>query len=74
MPEEKAFCVLTKVMFDYGMRDLFKLGFDALHLRFHQLHRLIEVVLEKEYTINSYQSQNFRTMSPSYSPISIRLV
>jgi hypothetical protein len=42
MPEEQAFCVLIKIMFDYGLRDLFKLGFDALHLRFYQLQRLIE--------------------------------
>lgn len=43
MPEEQAFCVLIKIMFDYGLRDLFKLGFDTLHLRFYQLQRLIEV-------------------------------
>uniref|UniRef100_A0A914W7E3 Beta-hexosaminidase A n=1 Tax=Plectus sambesii TaxID=2011161 RepID=A0A914W7E3_9BILA len=42
MPEEQAFCVLVKIMFDYGLRDLFKLGFDALHLRFYQLQRLID--------------------------------
>ena len=30
-------------MFDYGLRDLFKKGFEALHLRFYQLERLIEV-------------------------------
>lgn len=43
MSEEQAFCVLIKIMFDYGLRDLFKLGFDTLHLRFYQLQRLIEV-------------------------------
>jgi hypothetical protein len=42
MPEEQAFCVLVKIMFDYGLRDLFKLGFDALHLRFYQLERLLQ--------------------------------
>ena len=45
MPEEQAFCVLVKIMFDYGLRDLFKLGFDALHLRFYQLERLMQVSL-----------------------------
>lgn len=45
MPEEQAFCTLVKIMFDYGLRDLFKLGFDVLHLRFYQLQRLIEVIL-----------------------------
>lgn len=42
MPEELAFCTLVKIMFDYGLRDLFKLGFDVLHLRFYQLQRLTE--------------------------------
>ncbi|CAJ0933526.1 unnamed protein product, partial [Mesorhabditis belari] len=42
MPEEQAFCTLVKIMFDYQLRDLFKLGFDSLHLRFHQLNRLIK--------------------------------
>jgi hypothetical protein len=43
MPEEQAFCVLVRIMFDYGMRGLFKTGFDALHLRFYQLQRLVKV-------------------------------
>uniref|UniRef100_A0A915NWP7 Rab-GAP TBC domain-containing protein n=1 Tax=Meloidogyne floridensis TaxID=298350 RepID=A0A915NWP7_9BILA len=42
MPEEQAFCVLVRIMFDYGMRELFKTGFDALHLRFYQLQCLIK--------------------------------
>ena len=43
MPEEQAFCVLVKMMFDYGLRDLFKQGFEELHLRFYQLERLMQV-------------------------------
>ena len=43
MPEEQAFCVLTKILFDYGMRNLFKQGFEELHLKFYQLERLIQV-------------------------------
>ena len=46
MPEEQAFCVLVKIMFDNGLRELFKLGFEALHLRFYQLERLIEVSID----------------------------
>lgn len=42
LDEEQAFCVLVKVMVDYGLRDLFKQGFESLHLRLHQLERLIE--------------------------------
>ena len=43
MPEEQAFCVLVKMMFDYGLRDLFKQGFEELHLKFYQLERLMQV-------------------------------
>ena len=49
MPEEQAFCVLVRIMFDYGMRELFKTGFDALHLRFYQLQCLIKVCTFLEY-------------------------
>ena len=37
MPEEEAFTIFVKVMYDYGVRDLFKPGFDALHLKFFQV-------------------------------------
>ena len=43
MPEEQAFCVLLKVMHEYKMRNLFKNGFEDLHLKFYQLERLTEV-------------------------------
>ena len=43
MPEEQAFCVLVKIMFDYKMRDLFKNGFEDLHLKFFQLERAMDV-------------------------------
>uniref|UniRef100_A0A8R1DH82 Rab-GAP TBC domain-containing protein n=1 Tax=Caenorhabditis japonica TaxID=281687 RepID=A0A8R1DH82_CAEJA len=42
MKEEQAFCTLVRIMFSYGLRDLFKLGFDNLHLRFHQLTCLLK--------------------------------
>jgi len=45
MPEEQAFCVLVRVMFRYGLRDLFKDGFETLHLRLYQLDRLLEEYL-----------------------------
>ena len=44
MPEEQAFCVLKKIMFDYGMRSLFLQGFEELHLKFYLLDRLIQVI------------------------------
>ncbi|XP_065573799.1 rab GTPase-activating protein 1-like [Artemia franciscana] len=43
MPEEQAFCILVKIMSEYGLRDLFKDGLEALHLRFYQLDKLLEV-------------------------------
>ena len=44
MPEEEAFCVLVKVMFDYGLRELYKPGFEELHVKFYQLERLMQVI------------------------------
>ena len=44
MPEEQAFCVLVSIMSEYGLRDLFRQGFEELHLKFYQLERLIQVL------------------------------
>jgi len=44
MPEEQAFCVLVTIMYQYGLRDLFRQGFEELHLKFYQLERLIQVL------------------------------
>ncbi|XP_046837538.1 rab GTPase-activating protein 1-like isoform X2 [Vespa crabro] len=49
MPEEQAFCVLVRLMYDYGLRDLYKDRFDNLHMRFYQLNRLIEDQLPELY-------------------------
>lgn len=43
MPEEQAFCVLVKLMYNYGLRELYKDGFEVLTLRLYQLDRLMEV-------------------------------
>lgn len=43
MPEEQAFGVLMKIMFDYRTRDMFRNGFEELHLKFFQLQKLMEV-------------------------------
>ncbi|CAG9857075.1 unnamed protein product [Phyllotreta striolata] len=42
MPEEQAFCILVKLMYDYKLRDLYKDGFDNLYLRLYQLNKLME--------------------------------
>ncbi|XP_043274724.1 rab GTPase-activating protein 1-like isoform X1 [Venturia canescens] len=49
MPEEQTFCVLVKLMYDYGLRDLYKDRFDNLHMRFYQLNRLMEEQLPELY-------------------------
>lgn len=45
MPEEQAFSVLVKIMFEYGLRDLFKQNFEDLHCKFFQLERLMQVCM-----------------------------
>lgn len=46
MPEEQAFCVLVKLMYNYGLRELYKDGFEVLTLRLYQLDRLMEVRIQ----------------------------
>jgi hypothetical protein len=46
MPEEQAFCLLVKIMFEYEFRDLYRDGFDNLRLKLYQLDRLVEVSME----------------------------
>lgn len=48
MPEEQAFCVLVKLMYDYGLRNLYRDGFEALYMRLYQLNRLLEVNLHDD--------------------------
>lgn len=45
MPEEQAFCVLVKIMYEYGLRALYKNNFEDLHCKFYQLERLMQVSL-----------------------------
>eukprot|EP00047_Mylnosiga_fluctuans_P022541 m.121517 g.121517 ORF g.121517 m.121517 type:complete len:820 (+) comp9299_c0_seq8:1274-3733(+) len=42
MPEEEAFTMFVKIMYDYGVRDMFKQGFENLQLKLYQLGRLME--------------------------------
>lgn len=42
MPEEQAFCVLVKLMYEYGLRDMYKDGFENLYMRLYQLNKLME--------------------------------
>lgn len=43
MPEEQAFSVMVKILYNYKHRDLFKANFQNLHLMFYQLDKLLEV-------------------------------
>ncbi|XP_055704106.1 rab GTPase-activating protein 1-like isoform X2 [Phlebotomus papatasi] len=49
MPEEEAFSVLVALMYDYGLRDLYKQGFESLYLKFYQLNRLMKDQLPRLY-------------------------
>ncbi|UMM38814.1 hypothetical protein L5515_016135 [Caenorhabditis briggsae] len=77
MPEEQAFCTLVKIMFNYGLRDLFKLGFDNLHLRFFQLTALLkdyipELSIHLEHIgieTHMYASQWFLTLFTAKFPL-----
>ena len=79
MPEEQAFCILVKIMFDYSLRDLFKLGFETLHLKFYQLERLMQDqlpdlfdhFLELGLEAHMYASQWFLTLFTAKFPLSM---
>ncbi|KAF2143252.1 uncharacterized protein K452DRAFT_168062 [Aplosporella prunicola CBS 121167] len=42
MPEEEAFCLLVKMMNQYGLRDMFIQDMPGLHLHLYQFERLLE--------------------------------
>lgn len=43
MPEEEAFSVLVSIMYDYGLRELYKANFENLSLRLFQLTCMLRV-------------------------------
>uniref|UniRef100_H2YCK5 Rab-GAP TBC domain-containing protein n=1 Tax=Ciona savignyi TaxID=51511 RepID=H2YCK5_CIOSA len=79
MPEEQAFCVLIKIMFDNNMRDLFKNGFESLHLKFYQLERSIEELMPNLFDhfkqlgieCHMFSSQWFLTLFTAKFPLSM---
>lgn len=42
MPEEEAFCLLVKLMSNYGLREMFLPDMEGLHLHLYQFERLLE--------------------------------
>ncbi|XP_006733127.1 rab GTPase-activating protein 1-like isoform X1 [Leptonychotes weddellii] len=77
MPEEQAFCVLVKIMYDYGLRDLYKNNFEDLHCKFYQLERLIQEQLPDLHhhfcvlnlEVHMYASQWFLTLFTAKFPL-----
>lgn len=77
MPEEQAFCVLVKIMHDYGLRYCLRDGFETLYLRFYQLDRFIEDQIpdlykhfrEQHIESHMYASQWFLTLFTAKFPL-----
>lgn len=77
MPEEEAFCVLVALMYNYGLRNFYRDGFDVLYLHLYQLNRLIKDQLPKLYDhfeqtgveTHMYASQWFLTIFTARFPL-----
>ncbi|XP_023215853.1 rab GTPase-activating protein 1-like [Centruroides sculpturatus] len=77
MPEEQAFNVLVRIMFDYHLRDMFRNGFEELHLKLFILDRLMEELLPEVYAhfidlgieAHMYASQWFLTLFTAKFPL-----
>uniref|UniRef100_K7GA62 Rab GTPase-activating protein 1-like n=1 Tax=Pelodiscus sinensis TaxID=13735 RepID=K7GA62_PELSI len=77
MPEEQAFCVLVKIMYNYGLRDLYKNNFEDLHCKFYQLEKLMQEQLPDLYShfsvlnleAHMYASQWFLTLFTAKFPL-----
>uniref|UniRef100_A0A3Q2Z5G3 RAB GTPase activating protein 1 like n=1 Tax=Hippocampus comes TaxID=109280 RepID=A0A3Q2Z5G3_HIPCM len=77
MPEEQAFCVLVKIMFEYGLRALYKNNFEDLHCKFYQLEKLMQEqqpelwshFQELNLEAHMYASQWFLTLFTAKFPL-----
>uniref|UniRef100_A0A7M6DP46 Rab-GAP TBC domain-containing protein n=1 Tax=Clytia hemisphaerica TaxID=252671 RepID=A0A7M6DP46_9CNID len=77
--EKEAYSLLVKMMYDYGLRDLFNNGFASLHQYFFVLDRILEDTLNDLYqhfqnnNIEShmYASQWFLTLFTAKFPLSL---
>ncbi|XP_067941177.1 rab GTPase-activating protein 1-like [Watersipora subatra] len=77
MPEEQAFAVLVKIMFDYQLRNFYKDGFHDLQLRFYQLERLLQHqvpdlyshMLDMQLEAHMYASQWFLSLFTAKFPL-----
>ncbi|KAG8201686.1 hypothetical protein JTE90_012751 [Oedothorax gibbosus] len=77
IPEEQAFSILVKIMFEYGLRNLFRNGFEELHLRLYQLEKLVEERIPELHAhfydlgieMHMFASQWFLTLYTSKFPL-----
>ncbi|XP_069837751.1 rab GTPase-activating protein 1-like isoform X2 [Dendropsophus ebraccatus] len=77
MPEEQAFCVLVRIMYDYQFRNLYKNHFEDLHCKFFQLERLLQDQLPDLYShfvslnleAHMYASQWFLSLFTAKFPL-----
>lgn len=77
MPEEQAFCVFVRIMYDYGLRSLYRCGLEELHCKFYQLERLLDDHLPELYMhfldlnieTHMYASQWFLTLFTTKFPL-----
>ncbi|XP_053549236.1 rab GTPase-activating protein 1-like isoform X1 [Bombina bombina] len=77
MPEEQAFCVLVRIMYDYQFRNLYKNNFEDLHCKFYQLERLMQEQLPDLYShfmalnleAHMYASQWFLSLFTAKFPL-----
>ncbi|XP_072275809.1 rab GTPase-activating protein 1-like isoform X1 [Pyxicephalus adspersus] len=77
MPEEQAFCVLVRIMYDYQFRNLYKNNFEDLHCKFYQLEHLLQDQLPDLYShfmslnleAHMYASQWFLSLFTAKFPL-----
>uniref|UniRef100_A0A8C5CHJ7 Rab-GAP TBC domain-containing protein n=1 Tax=Gadus morhua TaxID=8049 RepID=A0A8C5CHJ7_GADMO len=77
MPEEQTFCVLVKIMYEYGLRSLYKNNFEDLHCKFYQLEKLMQEQLpdlwahfhDLSLEAHMYASQWFLTLFTAKFPL-----
>ncbi|KAM8930923.1 rab GTPase-activating protein 1-like isoform 1-T1 [Pelodytes ibericus] len=77
MPEEQAFCVLVRIMYDYHFRVLYMNNFEDLHCKFYQLERLLQEQIPDLYAhfvalnleAHMYASQWFLSLFTAKFPL-----
>jgi len=79
MPEEQAFCVFVKIMNNYGLKNLFKCGFEELNSKFCLLDRAINDLMPDLFThlsnlrieTHMFATQWFLTLFTTKFPLNV---